>query len=197
MRSTLDTTGFVAVCKTMTTIITTTTTLWAILATTMLLASCNRADEQKPAIEAKAQSATEITKPSQYKAFGDSLQSKSAPIALADAINAASTDEKAATPVRIEAKVVDVCQKKGCWMMLTDGKSTMRVTFKDYGFFMPKDITGKTIIAEGIVKADVLTEADARHYAEDAGKSKAEIAAIKGDQKQVSMIAQSVFMLVN
>ena len=81
--------------------------------------------------------------------------------------------------------------------MLTDGGVSVRITFKDYGFFVPKDIAGKTIIAEGLVTEEVTKEADARHYAEDAGKSKAEIEKIKGDQKQITMVAQSVFLPIN
>jgi hypothetical protein len=73
----------------------------------------------------------------------------------------------------------------------------MRVTFKDYGFFVPKDISGKTIIAEGLVTEEIIPEEDARHYAEDAGKSKAEVKKIKGNQKQITMVAQSVFLPVN
>ncbi|TAE20830.1 MAG: DUF4920 domain-containing protein [Candidatus Kapaibacterium sp.] len=138
----------------------------------------------KPATE---QTTTQAPK---YKAFGDSVQSASTPLPLAEVFKTPNLQKL----VRVEAKVVEVCQKKGCWMMLSDGAVTMRMTFKDYGFFMPKDIAGKTIIAEGIVAEDVLTEKDARHYAEDAGKSKEEIEKIKGDQKTVSMVAQSVFL---
>lgn len=131
-------------------------------------------------------------KAAQYKAFGDSVQSTTAPLPLAEAIKTPSPQKI----VRIQAKVVEVCQKKGCWMMLTDGSTTMRITFKDYGFFMPKDLAGRTIIAEGILSEDILAEKDARHYAEDAGKSKEEIAKIKGDQKTITMVAQSVFVPV-
>jgi hypothetical protein len=154
---------------------------------------------QKADAEANAQtikSATEQTKQTaqspQYKAFGDSVQSTSAPLALAEAIKTPNAQKN----IRVQAKVVEVCQKKGCWMMLADGSTTMRITFKNYGFFMPKDITGKTIIAEGILSEDTLAEKDARHYAEDAGKSKEDIAKIKGDQKTVAMVAQSVFVPV-
>jgi hypothetical protein len=149
------------------------------------------ADAAKPSSE-QSQAAASTQQAPQYKSFGDSVQSTSSPLQISDAMKSPSKDKL----VRIQAKVVEVCQKKGCWMMLTDGSNTMRITFKDYGFFMPKDIAGKTIIAEGIVAEDVLSEKDARHYAEDAGKSKEEIAKIKGDQKTVSMVAQSVFLML-
>src|SRR5688500_17792124 len=46
---------------------------------------------------------------------------------------------------KIEGKVVEVCKKKGCFMKLerASGEPVM-VKFKDYGFFMPQDIVGKT-----------------------------------------------------
>jgi hypothetical protein len=149
------------------------------------------ANENKPAPSATQ----EVTKPkaATYKAFGDSVQSTSTPLALADAIKVPSKTNV----VRVSAKISEVCQNKGCWMILTDGNASMRVTFKDYGFFVPKDISGKTIIAEGLVTEEIIPEEDARHYAEDAGKSKAEVKKIKGNQKQITMVAQSVFLPVN
>ena len=77
-------------------------------------------------------------------------------------------------------------------MILADGSTKVRVTFKDYSFFMPKDLAGKRIVAEGMLKEDVLSEADARHYAEDAGKSKKEIEKIKGDQRELTFEATGV-----
>src|SRR5690606_40565909 len=34
--------------------------------------------------------------------------------------------------------ILDVCQKKGCWIVVSDGTSQMRVTFRDYSFFLPR-----------------------------------------------------------
>lgn len=96
------------------------------------------------------------------------------------------------TSIAVTATVKEVCQKKGCWMILVDGSTKVRVTFKDYGFFMPKDLAGHRIVAEGVLTEDVLSEADARHYAEDAGKSKSEIAKIKGDQRELTFEATGV-----
>ena len=45
-----------------------------------------------------------------------------------------------------EAKVRRACEKKGCWMELAGAEGIgpgMRVTFKDYGFFVPKDSRGR------------------------------------------------------
>ena len=57
--------------------------------------------------------------------------------------------------VKLFATAKDVCKKKGCWMKVEKSDGTlMRVTFKDYGFFVPKDIAGKNVIIEGTAYAD-------------------------------------------
>ena len=44
----------------------------------------------------------------------------------------------------IKGVVKEVCQEKGCWMTMTlDNGDEMRVTFKDYKIFVPKDLGGK------------------------------------------------------
>jgi Domain of unknown function (DUF4920) len=172
------------------------TIIQLVAAVSLTFTACAKKNDAEASKLEAGKSATEqqqlTAKAPQYKAFGDSVQSTTAPLQLAEAIKTPNPQKT----VRIQAKVVEVCQKKGCWMMLADGQTTMRITFKDYGFFVPKDMAGKTIIAEGVVSEDVLAEGDARHYAEDAGKSKEEIAKIKGDQKTVTMVAQSVFVPV-
>ena len=52
------------------------------------------------------------------------------------------------------------CEKKGCWMELAaDAKGPgVRVTFKDYGFFVPLDSAGRTAKVEGVVKVAELSE---------------------------------------
>ena len=46
--------------------------------------------------------------------------------------------------------VTEVCKAKGCWMKvaLENGEETM-VKFKDYGFFVPKDMAGKEVVING------------------------------------------------
>ncbi len=95
-------------------------------------------------------------------------------------------------PIAVSATVKEVCKKKGCWMILTDADVKVRVTFKDYGFFMPKDLAGYHVAVEGVLEESIITEADARHYAEDAGKSKKDIERIKGDQQELNLEATGV-----
>jgi len=67
--------------------------------------------------------------------------------------------------VIVEGTIKAVCQKKGCWMELKGRSAGLRVTFKDYGFFVPKDSRGKRVRAEGIVEVKTLSKADADHLA--------------------------------
>ncbi|HQV06968.1 MAG: DUF4920 domain-containing protein [Chitinophagaceae bacterium] len=95
--------------------------------------------------------------------------------------------------VKIKAKVVDVCPKKGCWLKLAlaDG-SEATVKMKDYGFFLPLAIKGKTIILEGEVKMKTTSVAELKHYAEDAKKTKEEIDAITTPKKEVRILASGI-----
>lgn len=72
-------------------------------------------------------------------------------------------------PVRVVARVARVCQKKGCFFIAQDGSSVMRVSFKDYGFFVPTDINGKRVTFVGEVVAREVSDDEAAHYAQDLG----------------------------
>ena len=97
---------------------------------------------------------------------------------------------------KITGKVLEVCTKKGCWVKLDNGTGEpLRVTFKDYGYFMPTDIVGKTIALDGFSKKTTSTVEELKHYAEDAGKSKEEIAKITQPKKAISYEAKGVLVL--
>ena len=68
--------------------------------------------------------------------------------------------------VFVEGKVRRACSRKGCWMELAPSEkgAGLRVTFKDYGFFVPVDSAGSTARVEGVVKVAELSEERARHY---------------------------------
>ena len=97
---------------------------------------------------------------------------------------------------KIEGKVSEVCQTKGCWMTIEKGDgTTMRVTFKDYGFFVPKNISGKTVIMNGKASVTTTSVADLKNYAEDENKSKEEIAKITEPERKLSFEADGVIVL--
>ncbi len=96
---------------------------------------------------------------------------------------------------KLTGKIEAVCQKKGCWMELKNAdNSTMRVTFKDYAFFMPKDCSGKTAIVEGIAKVDETSVADLKEYAKDNGDKQEAIDAITEPKKELVFEAKGVIL---
>ena len=102
---------------------------------------------------------------------------------------------KDSVQVKLVADVASVCQVKGCWMELPQANGDkMRVRFKEYAFFVPKDATGKTTIVNGWAKKTTTSVEELRHYAEDAGKSKQEIAAITKPVTGVAFEADGVLM---
>lgn len=97
--------------------------------------------------------------------------------------------------VKIQGDVITACQVKGCWMTadLGDGKS-MRIRFKDYAFFVPKDSGGKKFYAQGVASWKETSVAELQHYAEDAGKSKAEIDKITEPKRELVFLAEGVLL---
>jgi len=77
--------------------------------------------------------------------------------------------------VKLEGDVTAACKNKGCWMKTKlDGEEEMRITFKDYGFFVPKDAAGKKAIFEGKAYYDTTDVETLRHYAIDGGMTEEE-----------------------
>jgi hypothetical protein len=95
--------------------------------------------------------------------------------------------------ITFKAKVNEVCKMKGCWMKIgLDNDKEVMVKFKDYGFFVPKDIEGKEVIVSGKAFVNLVSVDELKHYAEDAGKTKEEIAAITKPAKTYSFEAEGV-----
>ena len=108
----------------------------------------------------------------------------------------AKLEKKEAIDTKIRAKVLDVCPKKGCWVKLQVNDSTTAfVKMKDYGFFVPLSAIGKTIVLDGEAKMKTTSVEELRHYAEDAKKSKEEIAAITKPEKEIRFLAKGIVVV--
>lgn len=95
--------------------------------------------------------------------------------------------------IKVVGKIEEVCQAKGCWMTIEKGDGTsMRVRFKDYGFFVPKNASGKTAVFEGRAFFREVSVEELKHYAEDAGKTQEEIDTIKEGGKALAFEAEGV-----
>ena len=154
----------------------------------VLISSC-KGQETKHEIVAKTQNAKELA------SFGDKfladgsissreMMQKYNGMAVADTLQAKFT-----------AVVKEVCQAKGCWMKIElDGGEEAMVRFRDYGFFMPKDISGKEVIINGYAFVEEMSVEDQKHYAEDGGKSEDEIERITEPKKTFGFEADGVLL---
>ncbi|MCK6542717.1 DUF4920 domain-containing protein [bacterium] len=125
----------------------------------------------------------------QMDSFGKGVtMSEVTPIAQAVAQVGSYKDKE----ILIESEIKSVCQKKGCWMEIATENQPMRITFENYGFFVPKDAAGRKVKVQGKIEEKEIPQDEARHYLEDAGKPKEEIEKIVGPQKVVTMVASGV-----
>ncbi|MCE6989241.1 DUF4920 domain-containing protein [Dyadobacter sp. CY323] len=107
----------------------------------------------------------------------------------------AKMGDKTEMQAKVSGTVESVCQVKGCWMKVNlDNGETMRVMFKDYGFFVPKDITGKTVVFEGEAQKKMVPVEHLQHYAKDAGQTKEEIEKITKPKEELTFIADGVIV---
>ncbi len=84
------------------------------------------------------------------------------------AVAAADPAAHAGKPARFSGRITEVCQKKGCWVVLEQDGQSARVMAKDHGFAVPKDASGQAI-AYGVLEVEPITAEHARHLVEDDG----------------------------
>jgi len=142
---------------------------------------------------ALASNAQDIKPAEKGVVYGAALTAAGEPVSINDLKSSLTNDQYEG---KVVGKVKEVCKAEGCWIKLErkDG-STVMVRAKDHAFVMPTSIEGKTVVVEGIASVKEVTEEMRKHYAEDAGKSKKEIAKIKGSEKDVQMAAKSVMVI--
>jgi hypothetical protein len=98
--------------------------------------------------------------------------------------------------VKVTAKVLDVCPKKGCWMTFkVNDKEEAFVKMKDYGFFVPLDMIGKTVVLDGKAFTKTTSVSELKHYAEDAKKPQKEIDAITEPKKEIRFMANGILVV--
>lgn len=78
----------------------------------------------------------------------------------------AEAEAHAGQSLKVEGRITEVCQAKGCWVMLDAGNGTGIRVKTAHQFFLPKDAHG-TAVVYGEFKAAELSEAQAAHFAED------------------------------
>lgn len=97
---------------------------------------------------------------------------------------------------KLKAKVTDVCQMKGCWMKIEIGdEKDIMVNFKDYSFFVPKNIIGKEVIVSGEAFKRNISVDELKHYARDRGENESAISLIVEPKEIYSLTAKGVILL--
>ena len=143
----------------------------------------------------KSEKPTEAEQKSDYNSFGAQITDENSLTAAKMLDQFKGMKEGDTVTLKFSSEIAEVCSKKGCWMKLSlnDSIQTM-VRFKDYGFFMPLDSQGKEVIVEGKAFVKTTPVSELKHYAEDAGKSKEEIAKITEPKVEYAFEAHGVLM---
>ena len=125
--------------------------------------------------------------------FG-TLIDESSPINIDVAVNAMNGVDT--LNAKFAGTVSEVCQTKGCWMNIVDSKghNTVRVRFKDYGFFVPKNIGSKKAIVRGKMYWNESGVDELNHLAEDRGTGQKEIDNVSKSEKSLMIMADGVII---
>lgn len=122
------------------------------------------------------------------QAFGAPMPAEGQALSLTQAID--QLDTLQGQFVKIEGLVTEVCQAKGCWMILMEGDTYARITFEDYGFFVPIETSMQRSVIYGQLSEVVLSGEQADHYAQDAGAQAT--LKLEGSVREYSIVARAV-----
>ena len=134
-----------------------------------LLGGCQTKDSERPA-ESLAPLASS-TPPAPKKSFGSPI-TPGPELSLADVIR--SPDQYRDQAITVEGHVRSACTRRGCWMEVAKSADPAdpgcRVTFKDYGFFVPTDSAGATAKVQGTLGVNVLPADRVAHLESEGGQ---------------------------
>jgi hypothetical protein len=125
-----------------------------------------------------------------WQSYGEPISAELPVADVADVL--AEPAAFAGRDVQLRGTISEVCAKKGCWLRIADpsgGEETVFVKFtcpiEADARLIPENAAGKPVVVQGQVVVEEMSQEQARHYAEDAGKSAEEVAAIVGPQKTI------------
>lgn len=121
--------------------------------------------------------------------FGENVNKKNL-LSIVEIVNNSSNYN--GQEISIEGIVEKICVKKGCWLNLNAGKETVRVTFKDYGIFVPANFLGKKVVMKGVFNLTEESVERRKHLLEDEGVPRSEIQKIESAQKIFSFVASGI-----
>ena len=154
----------------------------------VVITACKEKDSQ-------SQTASEEPKTQASQVFGSSFDPEGSKSGADMLLAFGDLGDSDSLAISFRGEVTDVCKMKGCWIKVAlDGEQEVRVTFKDYGFFVPKDITGKEVTLHGKGFIEEVSVEDQRHFAEDGGATAEEIAKITTPKVTYSFVADGVLL---
>lgn len=162
------------------------------LAGIALLSACAQNTNMTPKTAAEASTDSAKKAETNGQTYGEAMPASPKPLALSTAMK--SVDDFIGKPAKFSGRVGLVCQKEGCWMMLTDGSASVRVKFGDEAFFIPKDAKGEALVY-GKLELIAVNPAHAKHMAQDAGAAAANAA--PAPTKEYRVMATSVLLAGN
>ena len=97
-------------------------------------------------------------------------------------------------PVLVDGYVRRACSRRGCWMELAEGADSKlpgcRVTFKDYGFFVPTNSAGASARVEAQLELATLNPASVDHLEREGATFASKSS--DGSAREVRLIATGV-----
>ena len=146
--------------------------------------------------ETEQKKTTENDSAMNYVAYGDESLTANEAINAEEAMedwSALSVGDS--TQMKVKTTINEVCQQKGCWVTLDLGNGeSAKVKFKDYGFFVPKDVSGRTAVVNGWAYREEVSVDELKHHLEDAGKPQDEIDAITEPEIRYTFVADGVLI---
>lgn len=92
--------------------------------------------------------------------------------------------------VTTEGTVQRACSRKGCWMEIGSGQDACRVTFKDYGFFVPTDSAGARAKVQGRLDTREVEAAAVEHLEAEGARFRSKKS--DGSATEVRLVASAV-----
>lgn len=92
--------------------------------------------------------------------------------------------------VTTSGKVQRACSNKGCWMEIGEGDDACRVTFKDYGFFVPTDSAGAQARVQGRLQTQKVPAGRVAHLESEGARFRNKQA--DGSATEVQLVATAV-----
>lgn len=162
--------------------------VWAILVTSLPLCCKSQGSRRSPEAGAAAPASSARTTPQRFGAVIKPVQGAELGRVLAN------PGEFQGKTLVVEGQVRRACSRKGCWMELATSNEASapgcRVTFKDYGFFVPKDSSGSSARVEAVVEVADLEPSYVSHMEQEGARFASKNP--DGSAREVRLVAQGV-----